>query len=556
LQKLKCFLSKKYLIIFGLMILILLLVIIYQYTSLWEPEQSLLTLLPDVPIGYVSVKMLEDVVETFNRSEFGKSAVKMPILTEVQRQLWWRVMVYQKRLWEHRMGGKLDFKTIKGYLGEEALVAFYKRGEEVSVLAVSALGAKEKLEVAAITAADPVNPNYKRIREDYGGFTINTITGYPRDFSYAFIGRIGLLALDPSLIKDAIDIYAGRKSGFANRYSMGKYLQQQYDTSGSTVYIDFPRLTQAFEFDEQFRSLFRGIGAWTFSNRYEQGIIHSEHRIIRNEYTERTAHVVGSIDQHLLSVLPATTALVSVTHQADASGIWDGLNANLAITVGAESRPRVSSKAFGADISRHLGTGFTVALLAPTSDTPMVIPSIILAFPIKDRNGLNAVLVRHKQNGIRINGKPLRFLTPQDYQGVSIQPVQFKHSFLLSPTGGYTIVNDYWIISTTVAGLRFTIDTAIGNAATLGDVGLCAAFNHPKASHVLIQPNYLVPEVKRFVSLSGLILSASGQQGALRFAKRVTDNVFPLETLGAISAGIDSDGKMIDVEMRIVLEKQ
>ena len=500
--------------------------------------------------------MLEDVVETFNRSEFGKNTAKMPILTEVRRQLWWRVMVYQKRLWEHRMGGKLDFKTIKGYLGEEALVAFYKRGEEVSFLVVSAVGAKEKLEIAAITATDPVNPNYKRIREDYEGFTINTITGYPRDFSYAFIGRIGLLALDPSLIKDTIDIYAKRKSGFTSRYSMGEYLQQQYNTSGSTVYIDFPRLTQAFEFDEQFSSLFRGVAVWTFSNSYERGMIHSEHRIIRNEYSQLTEQAVGAIDRNLLSVLPTTTALMGVSHQADASAIWESLNANLAITVGAKSRPRDSSKAFGADVSRHLGTGFTVALLASASDTPMAIPPLILAFPIKDRNGLNAGLMRHKQNGIQINGKPLRFLMPRDYQGVGIQPVQFKHSFLLSSTGGYTIVNDYWIIGTTVAGLKFMIDAAIGEGATLGDVGFRGSFNQPKASHVLIQPNYLVPELKRFVSLSGLILSASGQKGALRFTKRVTNNIFPLETLGAISAGIDIDGKMIDVQMRIVLEKQ
>ena len=168
-------------------------------------------------------------------------------------------------------GGKLDFKTIKGYLGEEALMAFYKRGEEVSVLVISAVGAKEKLEVAAVTAADPVNPNYKRTRQDYEGFTLNTITGYPRDFSYAFIGRIGLLALDASLIKETIDIYAGRKSGFTDRYSMSKYLQQQYNASGSTAYIDLPQLTQAVEFDEQVSALFKEITAWTFSNRYEGG---------------------------------------------------------------------------------------------------------------------------------------------------------------------------------------------------------------------------------------------------------------------------------------------
>lgn len=534
------------------MIILILLVIIYQYTSLWEPEQSLLTLLPERPICYVSVKTLEDVVATFNRSEFGKSAAKMPMLTEVQRQLWWRGMVYQKRLWEHRMGGKLDFKTIKGYLGEEALMAVYKRGEEVSVLVISAVGAKEKLEVAAVTAADPVNPNYKRIHEDYEGFTLNTITGYPRDFSYAFIGRIGLLALDPSLIKETIDIYAGRKSGFTDRYSMGKYLQQQYNASGSTAYIDLPQLTQAVEFDEQVSALFKGITAWTFSNRYEGGVIHSEHRLIRNKYAEPTKQVTRRLDRHLLSVFPATTALVSVNHQANASEIWEELNATLAMTVDV----RDSSKKLDADVSRHLKTGVTVALLDSASKLPLAFPSIVVAFPIKDRNGLNAALTRHKQNSIQIDDKPLQFLTPQAYQGISIQPVQFRYSFLLSPTGGYAIVNDYWIIGTTLADLRTMIDTVLGQVAALGDAGVHTSFNQSKATHVLIQPNHLIAEVKRLIPLLRLILSASGQNEVNRAIKRVTDNIFPLETLGAISAGIDSNGKMIDVEMQIVLEKQ
>ena len=36
--------------------------------------------------------------------------------------------------------------------------------------------------IAAVTAADPLNPSFKRLQNDYDGFTINTITGYPREF--------------------------------------------------------------------------------------------------------------------------------------------------------------------------------------------------------------------------------------------------------------------------------------------------------------------------------------------------------------------------------------
>ena len=196
--------------------------LIYRLTSLWEPDQSLLSLLPDTPICYVSVKDLSSFVETFQRSEFGLHAAQMPILAEVQREFWWRQLMYQKQRWELEMGGKFDHKRIRGYLGEEAILGVYKRGSKISFLLISALGAKQKLEIATLTAAAPINPKYKRLKENYRKLDINTITGYPQEFSYTFIGKIGLLATDKSLIQDTVDIYAEKKQGFTEIEAAGE----------------------------------------------------------------------------------------------------------------------------------------------------------------------------------------------------------------------------------------------------------------------------------------------------------------------------------------------
>ena len=252
-------LSKSKKIIFiSLIILIgviILLSIIYRHTALWEPEQHLITLLPKSPICYLTLKEMKGLVQTFNRSELGKQTAKMPLLAEIEKQRWWKQLVYQKQLWEYEMGGKLDLKTITGYFGEEAILAIYQREGEFAFLLITAVGAQEKLSIEAITATDPINPTYERIQTDYREFTINTITGYPRDFSYTFIGKIGILSLDPLLLAETIDIYADASDatatqdsqGFIAEHPMSDNIQQDYRQDKSTGYVDVKQLASALD---------------------------------------------------------------------------------------------------------------------------------------------------------------------------------------------------------------------------------------------------------------------------------------------------------------------
>ena len=251
--------SKIQIIIFSaIVILLVLIALIYRQTSLWEPDQSLIALLPNAPICYMSVKDLGSFVKTFQWSEFGTQTAQIPILAEIRRELWWRRLMYQKQRWELEMGGKLDLKRLQGYLGEEAILSVYKRNGKISFLLVSALGAQQKLEIATLTATGPVNPKYKRLKENYRELDINTITGYPEDFSYAFIGKIGLLATDKSLIRDTIDIYAEQKQGFTALAATGDYLGKNYDAARNTIYVSPAKLTEVVKFDQPLRSLLQG----------------------------------------------------------------------------------------------------------------------------------------------------------------------------------------------------------------------------------------------------------------------------------------------------------
>lgn len=540
-------LSKRKKIIFisliALIGVIILLSILYHRSALWQPEQHLITLLPKSPICYLTLKELKGMVETFNRSGLGKQTATMPILAEIQKQRWWKQLVYQKQLWEYEMGGKLDLKTVTGYFGEEAILAFYRREGEIAFLLISAVGAQEKLSIEAITATDAINPKYERIQTDYNGFTINTIIGYPRNFSYTFIGKIGILSLDPLLLAETLDLYTGlsgtktdpKRQGFLAEHPMAVEIQDDYQQDKSTGYIDlqqFVPLLESMSSDilvQQILRLFGDSGSWTFSNRYEEGVVVSRHRF-RSGVDTSGSNLPTADNSKPFLAFPERTAFV----------------ASLPIL-------KQMQALFGdIDLSQVLGSDLTVLLVAPDPGEVSVIPSLVLLVPAKAPDALNAVLGIVKEGKPTIAGKPLEFLEPKDYEGITLQLVQLRLNFLLAITGGYAIVDDYFVLGTTLAGVKSVIDTTTGNAPVLEDIAFSADANGAQA---FIQPELFVPELERFLPIITVLLSLSGQKLDPTVTQHITENLFPLESLGPISAEMSVGAHSMDTEIRIVLEK-
>ncbi len=540
-------LSKRKKIIFiSLIVLIgviILLSIIYHRTALWEPEQHLITFLPKSPICYLTLKELKGLVETFNRSELGKQTPKMPILDEIQKQQWWKQLVYQKQLWEYEMGGKLDLKTVTGYFGEEAILALYRREGEISFLIISAVGAQEKLSIEAITATDAINPKYERIQTDYSGVTINTIIGYPRNFSYTFIGKIGILSLDPLLLAETLDLYTElsdtktdpKKQGFLDQHPMAVEIQGDYQQSKSTGYIDLQQFVPLLErmtpdgLFKQILELFGDSGYWVFSNRYEEGAIVSQHRF-RNNVDTRSFHLPVVDDSKPFLAFPERTAFT----------------ASLPIL-------KQIRELFGdIDLSQVLGPDLTVLLVAPDPGEVSIVPSFVLLAHAKAPGVLNEVLGIMKAGKPVIAGKPLEFLEPKDYKGITLQLVQFRLNFLLAVTGGYAIVNDYLVLATTLMGLKSVIDTTAGYTPVLENMAFSTEAIDVQA---FVQPELFVPELKRFLPIITMLVSLSGQKMDPTVNRHITDNLFPLESLGPITAEMNFDEKGMDTEVRIVLEE-
>ena len=526
-------------ILIALIGVIILLAAIYHHTALWKPEQSLITLLPEAPICYLTLKDLGSLVKTFTRSEFGKQVAEMPLLTEIQGQRWWKELAYQKVLWEHEMGGKLDLATVKAYFGEETILALYERDDELSFLLISVVGGAEKLSIEALTATDAINPQYQRIQTEHNGLTVNTIIGYPRDFSYAFIGKVGVLSLSYPLLTETLDIYAGKKAGFLARHPM----QGNYESDKSTGYVDVPRLAAALKdtvpqlrsIVELSASLFGNATPWAFGNRYEDGVVISRHLI---RHREREGAPTGRHrDWEVSPTGRHRDREVSPTEdERDREVSPTGLPERTPFVSVLPTPRQMRELLPNSDLSRHL----TVGLIAPKPEEVSVVPSIVL---LVKGSELETDLEHLKTREISIAGKPLAFLAPQDYLGSVIQPFQLRFNFLLALTGGYAIVNDTLVFSTTLPGLKAVIDTASGNASAL-ELGEVQMF---------IEPSLFVPEVKRFLPLVTLL--TSGQLVDAGLIEQVKENLFPLASLGPVSVKIVEQAEVTEAEIRVVLEK-
>ena len=96
------------------------------------------------------------------------------------------------------------------------------------------------------------------------------------------------------------------------------------------------------------------------------------------------------------------------------------------------------------------------------------------------------------------------------------------------------------------------IDTRTGKTPALHNITFSTDTN---GVQVFIQPELLVPELKRFLPLVTVLASLTGQELDASLTRRITENLFPLESLGPITAEVNLGEQHVDAEVRIVLER-
>jgi len=501
------------------------------------PKLNLVSILPEAPLGYISVKNLNDIISAVENTEFGKELKKLPILQTIKSNPTWRQLSYQKALWEYEIRGRLDRGVLKDFVGKEAILSFYNRSSP-KLLLISQVGASGKMQVSATEMQDFIDTRYKMVKEKYQDVEIITVVGFPEEFTYAFIGKIGLLSNDKTLIQDAIDIYKKRKTGFAKQH-YGELLQKQYNSNSSSLYFDLSKYPESLPFGTVFKNIFKGVKIWNFSNKYGDGKVISEHHfVLSNIYAPPKTE-----SRQILSMAPSDSALL--LSGVEPATLWDICRTFFEI--------EILHGDSGIGPENYLGKKTDFIMLGSSGEEVRLIPAMALLIPITSAPAVEKHLLELR-NSIRISGKNLKFTGSKVYNGMNINLVELPLGFMFSVKGGYAIIDGYLVVGTTISILQKIINTASGQQRPLNPMDYQLYYNPESTGYLFIHPPTLVPELQRIASFYALITSISKDRQASQIAAQISKNLYPLSALGGISANFDLHENQGTAEITILSE--
>jgi hypothetical protein len=376
------------------------------------------------------------------------------------------------------------------------------------------------------------------VREKYQDIETITVVGFPEEFTYAFIGKIGLLSNDKTLIKDAIDIYRRRKTGFVKqRY--GGLLPKQGQNNSSSFYFDIAQYPEHLPFGTVFKDIFKHMKMWHFSNRYGDGKVVSEHYLVLSHLHDQPQ----TDSRQAWSMTPSDAALLLSADGVEPTYLWDICQNFFGIEMRAsESRT---------DLGKYLGKQINVIMLGSSDKEVRLIPAMAFLIPLKDVPAVEKHLLELR-NSIRISGKKLKFPGHKFYHGVDINVAELSLGFIFSVKGGYAIIDEYLVVGTTIPIIQQIIDTASGQQNPLNLMDYQLYLKPESTGYLFIQPSRLVPELEKIASFYALIARISQDQQTSQIASQISKNLYPLSSLGGISANFSFHERQATAEVMIL----
>jgi len=519
---------------------------------------ELISLLPDKPVAYLSVKKIDDIITAFETTEFGNQVKKLPVLKMIGTAPIWRDIIYQKRLWEYEMQGRANRELLRSIVGKEAILSFYNR-DGFTFLLISEISSKSKLQISISEATDSIDARYKMIREPYSGIDVITVLGFPREFSYAFIGKIGMLSTELPLIKEAIDIYKGRKKGFVKQNEYNKLIRTTYQSNSNSVYFNLSEYPNQWPLRNVFPD---NIKIWLFSNRFQKGRLTSEHHFVLEKPVKHAASlflrfVYGANEQAVRSIsandCPVKKELVSLEipelipadyvifgcFGIDCEELWKWLKSKVDLEMSDEKKK----------LSDYLGRQISILLL-PSDQTSSML-SIAFILPKTNKDGIQEALNR-LADSISLNNKKIKILESETYKNVKISVFQLPFGLLKFLKCGYAVVNSELVVGLPLEAIKKIVDVSVDEPKKNNNKGCPYNYTaYPErnaidlqgAGYLVIHPDLLALEIRHIANFWALAARLSGDKAARQTAEMLSENLFPLESLGRIIINFGLDGR-------------
>jgi hypothetical protein len=511
------------------------------------PKPQVLSLVPGSPLAYIAASNLDKTISAVEESEFAKQFAKSPLWSDIKSSRLGRQVHLQKLAWdiywENYIGGDpLKLEDILQLVKRDALLAFYG---ETDFLLISAVDLLTLLNITWGDTEEMLVSRYGFVMEEYKGIKLLSVKIVGQEFSYGFIGRVGLLGSDKSLLKAAIDIHKDREQGLAAEPGF-RELTVNMPESDLSFYMNVAKSLGAYSnIDPRLRYLLpiaEYINPCVGAVSGQDGNIRLD---VRASHTSSLQRVAGGNPSGDDVFVPASSMVFASSHILGPGLPFEALRASLGVDL----------RVMESKLAPVLRDGVTIAFLEPEVKEFQLLPPAMLFLQVKDRSMAETTLEDIK-NSLKIGGKQLEFAL-ETYENIPINLTKLPIGMGISLDAGYTFIgDDLLVIATDVPALKASIDVSLEKQPSLTEekhyTDVLAPILDGSDGQVFMNLVSVAAITKQAARLYAWRSKLMGDREAEQMATMLYQNAFLLESWKYMGATLDSqDGK---VNLKLVLD--
>ena len=530
------------------------------YYLVW-PKPGILSLIPGEPLAYITASNLSETLPAAKESEFVERVAKSPLWKDIKSSGLWRQIEGQKTAWEKQTKARLDPEGILRLVEKDALLAIYKEQGRWGFLLISEVGLLTRMNIMSDGTEEMMESMHEFTKEKYRGVKLMTVKGSGWEFSYGFVGRVGLLSLDKSLLKKAVDVRKDKEQGLAamsgfeelfadsprspdvSLYVNAAKIRDTVDFSAITPLIDAakanPRAGHLVSIAQQ-TGILTGIGLRQRGNlRFDIRMSRVNADPVSSKRDDNSARTDGWIDD--LSV--PDDCLIFALHETLGPQL---LSEMLEVFVDLD-RDVIGDKLLPA-----LHSGTAIAVLKPKAEDLQLLPLLTVLFRVKDRAMAESAL-KALEGSMKAKSGQLIF-NETEYENITIRYARVPMLMAMSLDAGYTLIgDDLLVVATDTSALEMAIDVFSGKRQSLMKDKNYTSVLSPivKASdgQIFVNIGFATPVIKQAAMLYALRAKFMGEASAAKIATALQQNVSILEAWRYIGTTFDSSGDRIDMKL-------
>jgi hypothetical protein len=508
------------------------------------PKPEVLSLVPGTPLAYIAACDLDKTISAVEESEFAEQFAKSPLWSDIKSSRLGRQVHLQKLAWdiywENYVGAEpLKLDDILQLVKRDALLAFYGGTDFLLISAVDLLAL---LNITWGDTEEMLVSRYGFVMEEYKGVKLLSVKILGQEFSYGFIGRVGLLGSNKSLLKAAIDMHKDREQGLAAEPGFRELIVDMPE-SDLSFYVNVAKSFEAYSnIDPRLRYILpiaEHINACVGAVSGQGGNIRFD---VRASHTLSLQHVAGGNSLEDGVFVPASSMVFASSHIIEPGLPFEALRASLGVDLRV-----VESK-----LVPVLRDGVTIAFLEPKVKEFQLLPPAMLFLQVKDRSTAETTLEDIK-NSMKMGGKQLEF-AQETYENIPINLTKLPIGMGISLDAGYAFMgDDLLVLATDVPALKSVVDVSLEKQPSLMEekqyTHVLAPILDGSDGQVFMNLVSVAAITKQAARLYAWRSKLVGDRDAEQMATMLYQNAFLLESWKYMGATLNSDDGKINVKL-------